>query len=297
MELFIDLGLKEIASIINIMGKSENIDKLNGEVYSDDGTKYSYEKNGNEFRIFSDNGKETKIKINCERVPWENLYGKEYIRSKHEVFISYKLDNGNSIDLYNDISLHNEYTGFEDVTRHDLMYALSCKYCSYGDEEASFSLGLDRLCFKNNGKTDDSYEFTENGIKNGNKIITVDGDKLVSLKGSDVPSLDVLKSFDLEKEKEKLEKILNDSNDLHPFTIEAVGDALRKLDCKKRYAEDIINYYDADMRKVKKAISLRNNIMDSVKSKVIDKDVLDLVCNDYYKKTSNDVVRRVKKQN
>ena len=286
MELFIDLGLKEIAGIINRMARTGNIDNVNGEVYSEDGTKYSYEKNGNEFRIFSDDGKETKVKINSERIPWNNIFGDEVVRNKNKVYISYKLDDENSINLYNDISLHNDYIGFEDVARHDLMYGLSCKYSSSDKEKASFSLGLEMLCLKD-GKSDETYEFTNNGIRNGNKIITIDGDNLVSLKGNDVPSLDVLKSFDLDKEQEKLKKFLNDNKDLHPFTREAIEDASRKLGCKKRYAEDIINYYDEDMKKVKKAISLRNNIIDSVKSKIIDKDVLDLVNQDYYFKTSN----------
>ena len=97
-----------------------------------------------------------------------------------------------------------------------------------------------------------------------NKLFTVDGGQLISVHKDPAASLDDAKSFDLEKEKAKIENFLKSGVKLHAFTREMIKDAYRKLDRKERYAKDIIRYYSEEVGKVQDALHLRNEIGKSI---------------------------------
>ena len=288
MELFIDLGLKEIASIIGRMGLTTDINELHGEVELN-GIKYNYEKHGNEFKVTDSLGHQTNIKINYSEEETKDDYNRTIRYLRHDVSMDYLLKNGDYINLSNNIGLDSGYESFENVHRHDIISGVRTKYCDKdGKEVASFGLGLDRICLKDKNKL---YEFNEDGIKCGNRIITLDGNTLVSISGSEIPNLDVINSFNLEKEQDKLRKIAEES-DLHPFTKEILDDSIRKLDRKERFVKDIVDYYNTDIKDVRNAIEIRNRIINGIESSLISKEGMELVEEDFYKQTMNRVKRK-----
>ncbi len=288
MELFIDLGLKEIAGIIGRMGVTTDINELNGEVELN-GVKYNYEKHGNEFKVTDSLGHQTNIKINYNEEETKDDYNRTVKYIRHDISLDYLLNNGDYINLSNNIGLEPGYESFENVHRHDIMNGVRTKYCDkYGKEIASFGLGLDRICLKDNNKL---YEFNKDGIKCGNRIITIDGNSLVSISGNEIPSLDIINTFDLEKEQNKLRKIVEESN-LHPLTNEIMEESIRRLERKERFVKDIVDYYNTDIKEVRNAIDIRNKIINGIEDSLISKEGLELVEDDFYKQTMNRTKRK-----
>ena len=287
MEIFTNLGLKEISSIINRMGVITGTD-VSGEIEYD-GVKYNYEKSDNNFIITSSNGKMVKISINYNQREGKDDYNRDIPIVNHEVSIDYLLRNEDYINLSNNIDLEPGYESFERIHSSDIINGLRTKYCdNTGKEVASFGLDLHRICLKDN---DQIYEFNENGITCGKRVITLDGSTLVSVSGGETPSRELAESFDLKKEQEKLQKILDERKDLHPFTVEAVEDSIRKLDRRERYVKDIVDYYNTDIKDVRRAIDIRNKLLD-VQEDIIDRRALNEIADDFCEKTEANIKRR-----
>ena len=287
MELFVDLGLKEIASIVGKMGLTTELDEMHVDGLELNGVKYSYDKNGNEMTITDSLGNITKVRINYEEEHTKDAFNRDITYLKHEVGIDYVLPSGEIIRLENSIPLDKGYEAFENVHRHDLLKDLRTKYLDKeGKEIASFSLDLDEICLKENNV---KYIFDKDGIKYNNVVLSVDGDTLVSLSGNPIPSKDLVLSYNLGEEKEKINRIIKENKDLHPFTIEELEDTSRKMERRDRFVKRIIEFYDEDTKHVRDAIKVRQNLIDNLSKNVLDKDGLDLVSSNFYYKTRENV--------
>ena len=288
MELYIDLGLKEIASIINRMGLTTDTN-LSGEVELN-GKKYFYEKVGNKFTVTDSDNKQTIININYSSVNEKDSYNRDVTYDKHEVSIDYLLENGEIINLSNIIPLDSGYESFENVHRHDLISGLRTKYCDVdGKEIASFNLGLNEICLKDNNI---KYIFDEEGIKYNNVVLSLDGNTLVSISGEEIPSKELISSFKLKDEQDKIERIIIDNKDLHPFTKEELENTLRKLDRRERFVKKVEGFYNEDIKNIRKVIDIRNRIINGIENSILPKDGLEEVENDFYKNTMNNVKRK-----
>ena len=288
MELYIDLGLKEIASIINRMGLTTDTN-LSGEVELN-GKKYFYEKVGNKFTVTDSDNKQTRISINYSSVNGKDAYNRDVTYDKHEVSIDYLLENGEIINLSNIIPLDSGYESFENVHRHDLISGLRTKYCDVdGKEIASFNLGLNEICLKDNNI---KYIFDEEGIKYNNVVLSLDGNTLVSISGEEIPSKELISSFKLKDEQDKIDRIIVDNKDLHPFTKEELENTLRKLDRRERFVKKVEGFYNEDIKNIRKVIDIRNRIINGIENSILPKDGLEEVENDFYKNTMNNVKRK-----
>lgn len=275
MELFIDLGLKEIASIIQILGESTDLEDFI-ETVNVNGNDIRIIKDDNSVIINSLDGRNMSISIDYSEEETA-LYYKKATFINHKVNIIYYLDDGSQIELSNNIPLERGYKGFTNVQRHDLMKGLKCKYISNDGKEASFTLDLNKICLKDNNKV---YEFTDKGIVCGNKVVSLDGNDLLTVSGTEVPEIKTLTSFDVEKEKEKIENIINTTEELHSFTIDALKDAERLLDRRERYVKDLFDFYNrGDLLAVRNAIDTRDRIMDAVDNEIIKPNELESVSN------------------
>ncbi len=284
MELFIKLGLKEICYIVNRMGLTTDVEYLEGNLEVD-GIKYHYEKRGNEVVIADENNKKVRVGINYTEEPTKDNYGRTVVYVKHEISVDYSLENGEYLNLYNNISLDLGYESFENVQRHDLMSGLRTRFFSNkGEEVASLSIGLDKICLAGSNQI---YEFNDGGILVGRKFISEDGQTLISISGVETPAKELIDSFDVEKEKAKIDRIINESSDLHPFSIESLEDAKRLLDRRERYVKDINDYYNKDIENVKKAIAVRERIISSLEKGFIDAKGIDAVASDYIRQTTS----------
>lgn len=283
MELFIDLGLKEIASIIGRMGLTTNIDQMKVDNLELNGVNYEYSKNGNEITIKDSLGNVTKVRINYNEKEGKDAYNRDIKIVNHEVAIDYVLKDGTMIKLENNIPLYSGYESFENVHRHDLLRGLRTKFCdNEGKEIASFNLELDEICLKSNNV---KYIFDKDGIKYNNVVLSLDGNSLVSIGGNPIPSKDLIQSFNLEDEREKVNRIIRENKDLHPFTLEELEDTTRKLDRRDRFVKKVNEFYEKDIQDIRKVIEVRNHLLDSVENNLVDIDGLDLIARDYYFKT------------
>lgn len=288
MELFTDLGLKEIASIISRMGVTTDVN-ISGEVELN-GKKYSYEKIGNQFVVTDSDNKQTKININYSSIVGKDAHNRDVTYVKHEVSVEYLLENGEIINISNNIPLDPGYESFENVHRHDLLSGIRTKYCDVdGKEIASFSIGLNEICLKENNI---KYIFDEDGIKYNNVVLSLDGDTLVSISGEEIPSKELISSFKLKDEQDKIDRIITENKDLHPFTKEELENTLRKLDRRDRFVKKVEGFYNEDIKNIRKVIDIRNRIIKGVKESILSKDGLEEVENDFYKNTTNNVKRK-----
>ena len=257
MELFIKLGLKEIAEIIQTLGASHHISDYSGLIEVN-GKQYHIMKEKNELIITTQDGRNMCIGINYEEKYIKGYQDKDMVFTKHQAEVDYYFNDGSSVNLKNQMELGRGYDGFRSVQRHNLMNGLGCKYYNQnGEPVASFNLGLEKICLNGSKKV---YEFTKDGIVYGNKLVSLDGDKLLLLSGSEVPGIEAMETFDVDKEKEKIRAFADESVELHPFTKEALEDATRLLDRKDRKVQEVLKFYEEDLKELRKAIAIRNKI-------------------------------------
>lgn len=277
MELFNVLSLKEIADIICILGEShESIKHSYGNLHLENkDITFLYE--NDELIIQSNTGEKTNVKISFSKQEGKDYNGRKITYLSHECFINYYLQDGSIISLYKELSLPEGYEGFENVQRHNLLNGLRIKYYDKEGNQSTFSLTADKICIDENK----IFEFTNEGIKYGNKIISLDGDKLVLSGGSTAPSLDVINSFDLEKEKDRITKFANIDSDIHPFTKEVLESAARELSRKKRNADSIKEFYDKEIKDVRRAIKIRSEFINDVTYGIMNSEELEKVANEF----------------
>lgn len=274
MELFTKLGLKEVADIVGTLGRHTDVECAQGTVEVD-GKRYFYEKDGNKLSIIDSEGKKVKIGINYSEETYKDEYQRDIHVLKHEVKAKYTLPNGDSIRLYNNVGLNPGYEAFENVQRHDLMRGISMKYCSAtGEEVASFSLGLERVC-KAGTKT--MFDFEDNTIKVGNRTVSMDGKTLLAIGGSPVPSKKVAEDFNIKEAETKIQKFLDMTPELHEFARTEVEDAMRKLTKWKRYADSILEFYKEDSAPIQEIVEIRNRLIAGVEQDVIPPEAMDAV--------------------
>lgn len=302
MDLLKDLGLKEVASIIQTLGTHTDVKELEGSVVVD-GVECKYFKNGNSFTVYTSDGNRMCVAIDASVKEVRNSNGEGVYRNigksltstdedekpfervvkyaSHDVLLDYSISDGSYLVLTGGLSLPEGYEGFENVQRHDLRDALNIRYYNQdGQREASFSLGLGRIVLDD---TKTSYEFEEDGIHIGNRVITLDGGTLVSISGDPTPSKSTVDSFSLEKEQKKIDELVK-NKDLHEFTKARLEEAKRKLTMDDRYAKNVLSFYNTDVPEVRRAIAIRSKIIDSLEKGFVGEKELEAVSKDFSKK-------------
>ena len=280
MELFTKLGLKEICYIVNKMGLTTEVE-FAVEDLNINGKRYRYEKKGNMVLITDEDNRQMRIGINYKELPSEDYLGNHIIFTNHEISIDILLENGEYINLYNNIGLPRGYKSFENVQRHDLMSGLVTKYCDKkGNKIASFSLGLDKICLGEH----DVYEFTDEGILTNRKLVSKDGKTLMAISGVPVPPRETIESFDVEIEKARIDHIIATNPGLHEFTIEALEDTKRMLDRRDRYVEDNKEFYQRGILETQKAIIVRDKLISGIDKCALDVEGLDGIARDYWRR-------------
>ena len=289
-EMFIKLGLKEISDTFGIIGVANEIDRASGVV--DLGNQMiDYGKHGNKLIIATSDGRRIDANVVISKRKEKDNRNNDVERFYHEVSADYYLKKGDKIRIYNEFVLDGGYESFENIQRHDLMKGLRTSYIDKdGKEVATFNIGLDKVCLKDNNLI---YEFTNDGIKYKNKLVSLDGNGLLTVNGNPVPSKEDLESFDYNKEYDKLFELINNNEGLHKFTAEALLEAPRKLSARNREIKNYKDYYSNEIDNVREAISLRNRMIEGMEKEIIKPEELELVNRDARKELI--VNRKVKK--
>lgn len=160
MEVFMKLGLKEVANVIKTLGVSTEIPYMHGNV-DVDGKLHIYEKKGNRLTITSEEGKYVGVEVDCQVVERRDIHGNSFELPQHKVYFEYGLANGQLLAFSKELVLDGLYEGFEDVNRHDLLTGTDTRYVDRdGNDVASFSTELTNIQLPNSENT---YIFGLNG--------------------------------------------------------------------------------------------------------------------------------------
>jgi hypothetical protein len=276
--MFEKLGLKEIASLISVMGESYGSGPIIGEIEYD-GKHYTYDKEDDLMIITCDDGKKMSIKLNCknERVK-EN--DREVIYCEHSVDVDFYKEDGSRINLYNRISTPEiGYEGFEGVQRHDLLGNNEHRKLDInrinacGKKEARFDVNMTSVTI---GEDYNKYEFTDKGIEHNNTLISLDGEELVTMYGSKVPDRNLVDTFNSEQEKDKVATLAYEMN-LHTFTSSIVKRAIEQIDLKEDFVKDVREFYKNGIKEVRNAIKLRSETQDDIEKCIMNPEALEAI--------------------
>ena len=160
MEVFMKLGLKEVANIIKTLGVSTEIPYMHGGMYVN-GKLHIYEKKGNTLTIKTEEGKSVSVAVDCSVEEHTDKHGNHYELPKHQVYFEYGLSNGQLLAFSKVLPLDGYYEGFEDVNRHDLLTGTTTSYVDQdGRDVASFSTELTNIQL---AKSENTFVFGLNG--------------------------------------------------------------------------------------------------------------------------------------
>ena len=280
------LGFSEIAQLVGQLGLTTNIKKMFIDNIEVDGKKYTYEKTGNQLRIRDENGKGVDILIDYSKETKEKDDMTTETIMKHEVFIDYLLASGNLLSFYNNIGLYEGYRTFENVARDSLVRGIRTFYCDQdGKELANFSGGDKKICLKDTGHT---FEFTDKGIEWDKKVVSADGNVLISIKDEPVENIEDYYSFDIEKERVIFKDIIEQFKEkAHKFTLEELETILTRLERRDRNVKGVIEICEKDLPEARRAIQIRNEVRDAIDNNCITPEVLRVILFDYIARTKD----------
>ena len=295
MELYIKLGLKEIASLVNTMAKyKENgIEYANGS-FELNGIKYDYLFDDNNLMLKSSDGKSMNIIINADTKEFKDYLNRNIRVVSHEVDINYYLPNGEIINLNNSLGLNEGYRGFDGVQRHDLISGMRNSLIGKdGKVKSSFSINLDTVYLDDEHK---KYSFGVDGISYDNKVVSLDGNKLLVINDNKLDEINELSSFNGTKEKFVLSRIIHADRDLHPITKRIIEDeTFKKIDRIEKEAEAVRSFDEDEVKKIRKVISMRNDMMKNFDKNVFEEKELGELEKHFNKEYSKQKDTKIKK--
>ena len=275
-------NLEGICCLFNILGEANNIEKLNiSEIVFNDKV-YSIEKENDALIIKCSDGRCLNLKIYT--YSWEE--GDDfhtYTCDKSVAECQYFLPNGNIIKFIRDEHYFKNPDFYKKLNSYKFAESLKVNYvipnrCTI--KQAS-SLDFPSWDF-NELETDrgDYFDFESNGIiYRGNYLLSKDAKNLLSIKGKNVLPLEEVKKFNVEQEKEKLEKLLKDNDSFHPYTVEVLLDAIANLKNKERYVNEILNFYLEDIPLSQDVLDAREDITTRINNYIFSKEELSLFVN------------------
>jgi len=277
MELYMKLGLREISSIINTMAKYkvDGIEFANGS-FELNGIKYDYLLDDNNLILKSSDGRSMNIIIDADTKEFKDYLNRPIKVVSHEVNINYYLPNGDTINLNNSLGLEEGYRGFDGVQRHDLISGMRNSLVGKdGKVKSSFSINLDTVYLDDEHK---KYSFGVDGISYDNKVVSLDGNELLAINANKLDDINEMKTFSGSREKFILSRIIHADRDLHPITKRIIEEeTFKKIDRIEKEAEEIRSFDADEVKKLRKVISMRNDMMKNFNKNVfVEKELSEL---------------------
>jgi len=257
MDIYKYLNLNGVVDIVRLIADNSNISQASC-TFENNGVNYQVCKKDNSISIKSDDGKYMQIEVDAISISDSNPDYKDiYISSM------YLLNNNSYITMISHPMLEGNFSNLSSIARHNLFEEYTIDYSNSNKEiEGSVSLDFNQIRVYGKDGVSRRYSFTPNGIGNAEITTTLDGDTLLALDGNELPEDTVLMSFNPTMEKKKLHNSY-DGEDIHPFMKEFIQYADDFIDRKKAYVDRISNYYAHEKNIIKKAIDIRNNLINS----------------------------------
>jgi len=199
---------------------------------------------------------------------------------KYGVRISINLD-----DFILTLNPRFEYNKFSDnyfLYPEDLIKDISFDYYSEENTEIKWE-STNSFSLTNQSETS-SFIISEKGILNiGNPqtwLLSKDMNRILSLKDEIIPNLNIIESFDKEEEAKKVNELLSQTHDLHPFTISCIKDNLYKELEKKQGSKELIEvYYKKKLPIYREVISSYLETITNLPKNIFDENDLKQVIN------------------
>lgn len=264
-------NLDGICSLLNIIGETNDIKKINinEEVFND--KTYTIEKEDDTLNIKCSDGRALNIKLYS--YSWEDGdgYFDKWTSYESVVKCQYLLPSGNIITLRNARDFETNYDYYKKINPFEFAADLEFYYyipnrCSIKPRSINFKPSWD---FSNLEANSRHLNFTSDGIAytvyHDLYLISQDGKRLLSAHGEDVLPLEEIKKFNIGKEQEKIEKILEENNSFHPYSIELLLDAKDKLKAKEEFVNKILKFYSEEIPLCQEVVKAREDIINRTK--------------------------------
>lgn len=270
-------NLEGICSLFNILDGANDIEKLNiSEIVFNDKV-YSIEKENDALIIKCSDGRCLNLKI-CTYPYIEGDDFHTYTGERRVAECHYFLPNGNIIKF-----IHDPFFDYCDYKKINAFNFISNLYVNYvipnrGTIKPSVRSRWDfnKLEIDGGGY----FDFESNGIiYRGRYLLSKDAKRLLSIDGENVLPLEEVKKFNVEQEKEKLEKLLKDNDSFHPYTVEVLLDAIANLKNKESYVNEILNIYLEGIPLSQDVLDAREDITTRINNYIFSMEELSLFVN------------------
>jgi hypothetical protein len=254
------LNLNNVVDIVRLLASNKEINNANC-IFVKDGVNYQVLKKDNSIVFKSDNGKYMSVEIDAFDINDISIKNPDY--KELCINTTYLLNNKSLLTMCSHPSLDGNFSNLCDIARHNLFEKMTIDYTnSNGELEGSLSVDFKHVRVYGKENINRIYSFTSNRIENNEISTTLDGETLLELDGKELPDNKIIMSFNPLLEKKRINDYFK-KEDLHPFMTEFVSYADEYIDNKKKYIDRINNYYTNEKHIVQKAISIRDNVIDS----------------------------------
>jgi len=271
--MFESIGLKGIASLVGVLGETHDYGDYLGKVVVD-GKEISYDKEGDILFVVSSDGRRMSIEADAYEEVEKESSDRTTIYAHHDVDVNIYTKDGGRVNLKDSLGLPLGYEGFENVQRHNL-YGVEIKsYNPCNVLEGTSSLELTKIDL-GSGK---SYYFESDGIHIGtNLVVSTNGNEIITLNGARIPNLNQVFTFDLDKQRELVNKFVNGNSELHDSTQRIIRECMESLNWEAYKFNEIKDYYYKGIRDLRKAIKFRDELGSKMERSGFSDDELQAV--------------------
>jgi len=270
MDIYDKLNLNEIVEIVKLIANTTDINEFEKKLYIGD-IDYDIIKYDNTIIISSSEGKKLEVSLESKKVK-KIIQNRDITYLNNYVNVKYKLNDNEKLNLISKISLDDNFDVFKYIERDNLYENYLFNYLNDDVVKACMSIDLSTIRLDKYKV----YDFYGDSVIEGNKEISLNNDKLIKLSGRNIPNMDVINSFDLNNEKQKLNDFL-EKKDIHPFTKELVEEIDKLLDIKQKFVEDVKNFYKYDIKEFEKVKLINKSITSGINKNFFTKDELSLI--------------------
>lgn len=289
------LNIEEVKKIIQIIVTYGDVKDLKIENIKFENKIYSIEKDRDNVYIKCSDGRGLNVGLNFEYNNCHDGYEYKWIERLVYANIQYVLPTNEFFTYNNKISRESvkskkkTYDGLDNISIDDIVCGLIGAFTdNQGNTRNYFNFDFSNFDYKKS-TFGPLFKFKNDGIaygnsilvsKDGNNILSIDSSPLdievtgIDYKGRDL-SLDIVKTFSLEKEVKNIELLLEENKyNFHPFTINLLKEIIVKLVHEDVINEDLINKYNNIIPECKKIIDSRNYYIDSLNKYKYNKNEL-----------------------
>ena len=260
--------LDEIVNILKVMDEYKEVTNVNLKNLAINDNVYDVVKSGDSL-VIKDHHNGTGIGIAFKYTESDNIYMfyNDYDLGNYHFYIDYRFQNGHNIKLDGDLCAVGNSLKY--ITSYDLMDNLKITYGTDKDTQVKFNWKLEpgNLKMTNEGPS-------LNGI-----LVDPEEDRIVSINGVEVPSLEEIAAYNSKDAEEKLnDELFAEVVELQKNeNITTIEDSLKYLERKDAYLSKCEKDYRNALKRVKILLATRACLMEDLDLRAFASSDLDLI--------------------